>query len=77
MSDEIKIDKGVPIPIGSSRGSEIGELVRKMKVGDSFLKPHRFSYSAVTMAVRRAGYKYRTKKDHKDPKNRVRVWRTA
>lgn len=41
MENEYKIEKGIPIPpMGESAGTVITTVLKKMKVGDSFVANH-------------------------------------
>lgn len=82
MSD-IKIEKGVPIPIGySSRSDSITALLRSMEVGDSFFKvsdsPARLQV-AITSCKRHVGEGkvFVTRTREENGVKGIRVWRTA
>lgn len=77
-ADEIKIEINIPIPSGRKH-SELGNTIKKLKVGDSFLAPLNACHGTIAIQAKRAGIKYTTRSEQsKDPNlpNRIRVWRT-
>lgn len=75
MSDEIKIEKGVPLPTQRGAVSPLTSLVRALLVGDSFVfKSTGTARSVVYQAAKRCGFKV-TCREIGDGQN-ARVWRT-
>lgn len=67
----IKIEKGIPMPkLKNEKGGFI-EALKSMKVGDSFIDPHK-SVSNVHVYARMAGIKIATRTM---PDKTKRVWR--
>lgn len=70
--DEIKIEKGVPMPVRH----KYAFAFEKMEVGDSFFAPthNRSAISSVLIrATHKWGYKFATRKEGEG----IRVWRIA
>ena len=77
--EEIKIEKGIPVPLDRRRWNGHGkwtDLLLRMDVGDSALIPY-FKLSSVYVASKGLGYKVRCQAqdwpDHGD--RQVRIWR--
>lgn len=74
MSDQFKIEKGIPLPgEKGSTAATAAQTLRNMEVGDSFLYPKEKRANLFTTAYRLAGIKIATRSV--DDKS-VRVWRT-
>lgn len=70
---ELKIDKGIPMPVRSSNKSGLSSLIQKMEIGDSIEIPNTMrstaastgKYYKIKLATRGAG------------EDKLRVWRIA
>lgn len=69
----IKIDKGIPMPTGKKKPSEIAVTLQAMKVGDSFICIKTASY--VYTEAKRLAIKIATRNIVEDEKRVMRVWR--
>ncbi|MES2367173.1 MAG: hypothetical protein V4563_14950 [Pseudomonadota bacterium] len=75
MSDKIKIERGVPMPIPRGAGGKWLSLLSKMNVGDSFFAAGEFT-AALSGKVSRARIKLGIKLAYRKENCGVRVWRT-
>ena len=71
MNDEIKIDKGIPLPMLSTRSGSVGRIFQTMQNGDSFLT--RQKIAALYGRARMFGCKICVRKT--DNPGEFRVWR--
>lgn len=71
MKDEIKIEKGIAIPIGHQVG--ISATMGKLEIGDSFLV-NESSRPGLFTAASKSGIRILTRRDGG---GKVRVWRIA
>lgn len=67
-----QLERGVPMPKARGSNTGISELIRTMKVGDSFVLPIRNANSARTMFYRFYPMKFATRKEGES----LRIWRT-
>ena len=74
MSDEVKIDKGIPVPNGS--GATPKWPWKTMDIGDSFFAKDR-KLSSFQPNAWRAGIRHGRKFACRTVEGGVRVWRTA
>ena len=72
MSNQMIIEKGIPIPDRRRDGGITGTL-RKMSVGDSFLIPAEMNRASAHIAATKLGITITTRKQSDGT---VRVWRT-
>lgn len=69
--DEIKIEKGVPLPVQCVSGTPIADTMRKMEVGDSIVLPVAKRGGVASLASR-LRIKIAVRKIDNDS---IRVWR--
>ncbi len=74
MSDEIKIEKGVPIPNKNGNLNGFSDTVRKCEVGDSFLWDKKDSKTNFHALSKAAGFKVTTRRHNGTV---YRIWRVA
>ena len=61
--NEIKIEKGIPVPPGKTTGNRYGcwvEVIRRMEIGDSIVVPAP-AMGAIYPSCKRNGWKIRTR----------------
>ena len=62
-TNEIKIEKGIPVPPAKTVGNRFGcwvEVIRRMEIGDSILVPAT-AMTAIYPSCKRNGWKIRTR----------------
>lgn len=72
-NDELKIEKGIPIPFGSGRGNfSTGhcDILRKLNVGDSVYFPGKYTNQLASKILGKGNYTTRKEKAG------YRIWRT-
>ena len=75
MTDEIKIEKNIPIPTTFRPSTKYGAIVNKMEVGDSVAVKGRNCRSSLYAAMKTAGYKAVTRKISNQGLGVYRIWR--
>ncbi|HOA61602.1 MAG TPA: hypothetical protein PKK57_09610 [Verrucomicrobiota bacterium] len=81
-TDEIKIEKGVPLPPAKAPGNRYGcwvDVIRRMEIGDSIVVPAP-AMSSIYPSCKRNGWKIRTQSQpfqRGDKIARLRVWLVA
>ena len=76
MSEEIKIEKGIPIPFGTRNQNPLTLAISQMDVGDSVVAPTTYIWPnqiAAQANKRLAPKRFKSKKTDAG----YRVWRTA
>lgn len=73
MNQEIKIEKGVPIPGPNSNPNSLPGLMKQMQIGDSFLST--FKQTGFSQASKKVGIKVISRKTGNP--GEFRIWRTA
>lgn len=77
MSDEIKIEKGIPIKTQRTISNPIYIAAKQLEIGDSFLVPDKAPLSSIYSALNLARVDGTVRKVYIGGKKRFRVWRTA
>ena len=81
-ANEIKIEKGIPVPPAKLPGNHLGcwvEVIRRMEIGDSIVVPAP-AMSSIYPACKRNGWKIRTRTQpfqRGDKIAKLRVWFVA
>ena len=75
MNDEIKIEKGIPIPMYSGQERWL-QIFRQMQVGDSFaILPDRSQQTVIIQSAKRIGAKVTTRRINQGKdKGKIRIW---
>jgi hypothetical protein len=76
MTDEIKIEKNIPIPTTFRPSSKYGAIVDKMEVGDSVAVEGKNVRASLYAAMKTAGYKAVTRTVTNQGCGIYRIWRT-
>jgi aerobic-type carbon monoxide dehydrogenase small subunit (CoxS/CutS family) len=76
MTDEIKIEKNIPIPNTFRPSTKYGKIIEKMEVGDSVAVEGKNVRSCLYAAMKTAGYKAVTRKVTNQGYGVYRIWRT-
>jgi aerobic-type carbon monoxide dehydrogenase small subunit (CoxS/CutS family) len=76
MTDEIKIEKNIPIPTTFRPSTKYGTIIDKMEVGDSVAVEGKNVRSCLYAAMKTAGYKAVTRKVTNQGYGVYRIWRT-
>lgn len=79
MKHILKIEKGIPLTAPmSERRKGYGKhqlVIAQMETGDSVVVPSKCAANSFTVAMRRLGVKFATRKSASD--NTIRIWRLA
>ena len=74
MTDELKIEKNIPMPPQRNKHNTLIDLLNKMDVGDS-IKADFKTTNSLRVIARKIGVKCTTRK-LSDKDNMYRIWRT-
>lgn len=77
MSEELKIDKGIPVPTGHCKSKGMTYVLRKMEVSDSMFVAGSTPNRVIGVAARLTPWKFLSRTVTENGVKGVRVWRIA